>query len=76
MVRLVGGGNTVSLVESRQGRREEQLTQERAEAAITLSTEQGFAQRLAQGTMLRGWVLAMQGQGAAGLEQLRQYLQH
>ena len=55
-------------------RREEQLAQERAEAVIALATEQGFAQLLAQGTVLWGWALAMQGQGAAGLEQLRQGL--
>jgi DNA-binding winged helix-turn-helix (wHTH) protein/tetratricopeptide (TPR) repeat protein len=46
--------------------REERLTQERAEAAMTLSTEQGFPLWLAMGTILRGWALAEQGQGEEG----------
>jgi len=33
-----------------------------AEAAVTLSTEQGFPLWAAWGTNLRGWALAMQGQ--------------
>jgi predicted ATPase len=45
---------------------------EHAEAAVTLSTEQGFPLWLALGTSLRGWVLAMQGQGEEGLAQVRQ----
>src|SRR4030095_5486213 len=44
-------------------RREEQEARERAEAVITLSTEQGFTLFLALGTMLRGGALAAQGQG-------------
>ena len=40
--------------------------QERAEAAMTLSTEQGFPHWLAVGTFLRGWALAAQGQGERG----------
>jgi predicted ATPase len=48
-------------------RREWPLAQERAEAALTLSTEQGFALWVARGTMLRGWALAAQGQGEAGI---------
>jgi class 3 adenylate cyclase/predicted ATPase len=43
-----------------------------AEAAVALSTEQGFALWAAMGTSLRGWALAMQGQGEAGLAQVRQ----
>jgi predicted ATPase len=43
-----------------------------AEAAITLSTEQGFPLWVAMGTVFRGWALAMQGQGEAGLAQIRQ----
>ena len=39
-------------------RREVQAVRERAEAAMTLSTEQGFPLWVARGTMLRGWVLA------------------
>jgi predicted ATPase len=45
---------------------------EHAEATVTLSTEQGFPLWLALGTSLRGWVLAMQGQGEEGLAQVRQ----
>jgi predicted ATPase len=45
---------------------------EQADAAVALSTEQGFAQWAAWGTSLRGWALAMQGQGEAGLAQVRQ----
>ncbi len=52
--------------------RERQAAQERAEAAITLSTEQGFALYLAMGTILRGWALAQQGQGEEGIAQMHQ----
>jgi predicted ATPase/class 3 adenylate cyclase len=55
-------------------RREEQVTQERAEVTITLSTEQGFALFLAVGTIQRGWALAEQGQGEEGIRQIRQGL--
>src|SRR5262249_14407041 len=44
---------------------------EQAEAAIVLATEQGFTQWAAQGTILRGWAMAMQGQGEEGLAQVR-----
>jgi len=57
-----------------QFRREEQLAQERGEAVITLSTEQGFPFWVAHGTITRGWALAMQGQGEEGIAQLRQGL--
>jgi predicted ATPase len=57
-----------------QFRREGQLVQERAEAAITLSTEQGFPHWLAVGTFLRGRALAAQGQGAEGVAQMQQGL--
>jgi predicted ATPase len=55
-------------------RRERQATQERVEAAITLSTEQGFPLLLAYGTILRGWALAEQGRGEEGIVQIRQGL--
>jgi predicted ATPase len=45
---------------------------EQAEAAVTLSTEQGFTLWMAWGTSLRGWALAMQGQGEEGLTQVHQ----
>jgi class 3 adenylate cyclase/predicted ATPase len=54
--------------------REGQVTQERAETAITLSTDQGFPHWLAHGTILRGWVLAEQGQEEEGIAQMRQGL--
>jgi predicted ATPase len=53
-------------------RREGRAVQERAEAVIALSTEHGFAQYLAVGTILRGWALAEQGQGEAGITQMHQ----
>ncbi len=55
-------------------RREGQAAQARAEAAIALSTEQGFAQLLALGTIQRGWALNEQGQGEEGIVQVRQGL--
>ena len=57
-----------------QFRREEPLTLERAEAAITLSTEQGFPQLLALGTALRGWALRERQQGMAGIAQIHEGL--
>ena len=47
---------------------------EQAEAAVALSTEQGFTQWVTQGTSFRGWALAMQGQGEVGLALVRQGL--
>jgi class 3 adenylate cyclase/predicted ATPase len=44
---------------------------EQAEAAVILSTAQGFPQWATLGTILRGWSLAMQGQGEAGIAQIR-----
>jgi predicted ATPase len=57
-----------------QYRREEYLTQEWAEAAITLCTEQGLPLWLAAGIYMRGWALAEQGQGEEGIAQIRQGL--
>jgi predicted ATPase len=57
-----------------QFRREAQAVQERAEATMTLSTEQGFPLWLAYGTILRGWALTAQGEGAEGIAQMRQGL--
>ena len=45
---------------------------EQAEAAVALATEQGFPFWAAAGTILRGWALALQGQGEAGMAQVRQ----
>ncbi len=48
-----------------------QMTQERAEAAVTLSTEQGFVFWVAWGTILRGWALTKRGQVGDGIVQIR-----
>ena len=55
-----------------QFRRDVSAVHEHAEAAVTLSTEQGFTLWAALGTSLRGWALAMQGQGEEGMAQVRQ----
>jgi TOMM system kinase/cyclase fusion protein len=57
-----------------QFRREVQAVRERAEALMTLSDEQGFPYWLAFGTILRGWALTLQKEGAEGIEQMRQGL--
>jgi len=51
-----------------------QATHEWAEAAITLSTEQGLPFWLAWGTIMQGWALTAQGQGEEGIAQIRQGL--
>jgi class 3 adenylate cyclase/predicted ATPase len=43
-----------------------------AEACVALATAQGFPQWAAMGRSLRGWALAMQGQGEEGLARVRQ----
>jgi predicted ATPase len=55
-----------------QYRREVQATQELAETLITLATKHRFAQWVATGKLLRGWVLAEQGQGEEGITQMCQ----
>jgi predicted ATPase/class 3 adenylate cyclase len=55
-----------------QFRRDVPAVHEQAEATVTLATAQGFPQWAHQGTSLRGWALAMQGQGEEGLAQIRQ----
>src|SRR5207247_11265582 len=57
-----------------QHRRQSPLTQEWAEAGITLAREQGFPQSLGQGAILQGWALAEQGQVEEGITQIRQGL--
>ncbi|MEJ2101544.1 MAG: AAA family ATPase [Desulfobacterales bacterium] len=57
-----------------QFRREVQAVQERAEALMALSTEQDFPYWLAFGTILRGWALTAQGEGAEGIAQIRKGL--
>jgi predicted ATPase len=53
-------------------RREAQAVQAQADTLLTLATVQGFPLYAGFGTCWRGWALAMQGQGAEGLTQLRQ----
>ncbi len=55
-------------------RREARAVQERAEAAIALASEHGFATWLAMGAMHRGWALTEQGQGEEGIVQFHQGL--
>jgi TOMM system kinase/cyclase fusion protein len=60
--------------EFHQFRREQGFTQGRAEAAISLTTEQGFPFFMAFGAILRGWALVHQGQAQAGIDQINQGL--
>jgi DNA-binding winged helix-turn-helix (wHTH) protein/predicted ATPase len=55
-------------------RQELQVTLEQLEAAVVLTTEHGFVQWAAQGTILRGRVLATQGHAAEGIAQIQQGL--
>jgi class 3 adenylate cyclase/predicted ATPase len=55
-----------------QHRRDVPAVHEHAEATVILSTAQGFPLWTALGTSMRGWALAIQGQGEGGLAQLRQ----
>ena len=55
-------------------RREGRATQERAEAAIVLATEQGFPYWRAAGAMMCGWALAHQGEAREGIAQINQGL--
>jgi predicted ATPase len=64
----------VYTAELHQFRREWRLAQERAEAALALSAEQGFAQSLSLPAIVRGWALAEQGQGEEGIAQMQQGL--
>ena len=53
-------------------RRDVPAVRAQAETAVALATEQGFPQWAAEGTILRGWALALQGQGEEGMTQVRQ----
>jgi predicted ATPase len=55
-----------------QHRRDAAATQADAEALMALATVQGFEHRVAQGRMLRGWALAVQGDAATGLAEIQQ----
>jgi predicted ATPase len=55
-------------------RQDAPFAQARAEAAMTLATEQNFPQQLERGRLLRGWALAACGHGEEGITQIRQAL--
>jgi predicted ATPase/class 3 adenylate cyclase len=55
-------------------RREASLIQARGEAVMSIATEQGFPQQLANATPLQGWALAACGGGAEGITQIQQGL--
>jgi predicted ATPase len=55
-------------------RREWATAQERAEAALAIVTEHGFGHNVGQLTFNRGLALAAQGQGQAGIAEMRQGL--
>jgi predicted ATPase len=55
-------------------RLEVQAAQERAEALISLATDQGFPYWMAIGSLQRGWALAQQGQHQEGIAQITQGL--
>jgi predicted ATPase len=57
-----------------QNRREVASTHAHAQALIGLAVEQGFVLRGEQGRILRGWVLAMQGDAGEGIMQISQGL--
>src|SRR5262249_7878362 len=51
---------------------ERAVAEEQAEEVIAIATKQGLALWLDWGAIIRGWALAQQGQGEAGIAQLRQ----
>jgi DNA-binding SARP family transcriptional activator/predicted ATPase len=55
-------------------RGERGLARERAEETIALGREQGLPHWVTFGTIVRGWALAMQGQGEQGIVQIEQGL--
>jgi adenylate cyclase len=55
-----------------QHRRDVAATQAYAEATMDLAAAQGFEHRVAQGRMMRGWALAMQGDAATGVAHIQQ----
>lgn len=57
-----------------QFRREAGATQERSEAGLAISLERGFSNSAANARVMRGWALAIQGQGEEGIELIQQGL--
>jgi predicted ATPase len=62
---LAGALNSAAVLH--QFRRERQAVQEAAEAFMALATEQGNAQQLARGMILRGWALTMPRRELSGV---------
>jgi predicted ATPase len=62
---------TVYAARVHQCRREAGETQAQAEAAITLSKEQGFPHYIAMGSVLQGWAISQQGHEGEGIAQIR-----
>ncbi|MCO4887899.1 AAA family ATPase [Cupriavidus sp. WGtm5] len=58
--------------ELHQFRRETQQVREYADAAIALSSEQGFPLYLAWGAILRGWALAVEGNPVEGIARIQE----
>jgi TOMM system kinase/cyclase fusion protein len=54
--------------------RDVQAAREQTEALMTLSTEEGFPLRLANGIIIHGWALAAQHEGEQGLAEMRRGL--
>jgi predicted ATPase len=59
-----------------QARRDAAATYARADALMAFAAAQGLGHRVEQGRILRGWALAMQGDAAAGVQQIHQGLAH
>ena len=81
LARIQQGEHTPSLASAHlfaavlsQHRRDVAATQAAAEALMALATAQGFAHRVAQGRIMRGWALAMQGDAATGVAHIQQGL--
>ena len=68
------GHASITSARLHQLRQEGAMTKERAETAISLATEQGFAFFLALGTIIRGRALVGQKQIEEGIAQIRQGL--
>lgn len=69
---LVGAQHCAATLHYR--RRDVPAVQAQADAILILATAQEFPLFVGHGTSWRGWALAMQGEGEAGLTQLRQSL--
>jgi predicted ATPase/DNA-binding winged helix-turn-helix (wHTH) protein len=69
---LTGALNAAALVH--QFRREGEAVQQMAEAVMAIDTEEGNTERLARGTILRGWAQFARGQGVEGVVLMHQGL--